>query len=142
MDIDFQILSWYYITIRYIACRYKRQERRAMKKKRTVDDHLPLTHTTYYILLALGSSLHGYGIMQKVEEMSKGTVRLGPGTLYGALSKLEKDGLIVKVDVQERKKNYQLTVLGNRVIQAEYERLHELVERSKPYVEKLGEDLT
>ena len=67
-------------------------------KKKMAGSFLPLTHTTYFILLALINPLHGYGIMKKVEEMSKDSVKLGPGTLYGALSKLEKQGMIEKYD--------------------------------------------
>ena len=46
--------------------------------------YLPLTESTAYILLALSEPLHGYGVMQKVEHISEGTVRIGAGTLYGA----------------------------------------------------------
>lgn len=49
-----------------------------------IDRYRPLTETTYYTLLALAEPLHGYAIMQKVESMGKGSVRIGPGTLYGA----------------------------------------------------------
>ena len=62
-----------------------------------IQRHLPLTEPTYYILLSLTEPLHGYAVMQKVEQLSNGAVSVGPGTLYGALSTLEKDGLIVKV---------------------------------------------
>jgi DNA-binding PadR family transcriptional regulator len=49
---------------------------------------LPLTEASYCIMAALGEPRHGYGIMQAVAETSGGTVRLGPGTLYGALTKM------------------------------------------------------
>lgn len=58
--------------------------------------HLPLTEATYYILTSPVEPLHGYGVMQNVAEISRGKVRFGPGTLHGALSKLEQFGLIIK----------------------------------------------
>ncbi len=78
--------------------------------------YLPLTESTAYTLLALAEPLHGYGVMQKVEAMSDGTVRIGPGTLYGAFSTLESEGLIVKVGEVERRKSYALTEKGRRVL--------------------------
>lgn len=95
--------------------------------------YLPLTHTTYYILISLTTPLHGYGIMQKVEELSEGEVNLGPGTLYGALSKFEKDGLITKMSEEEneRRKSYILTDIGMEIIRQEYERLKALIKRTQ-----------
>ncbi|EKN71284.1 hypothetical protein BABA_02357 [Neobacillus bataviensis LMG 21833] len=109
-------------------------------KKKNAESFLPLTHTTYYILLALIEPLHGYGIMKKVEKMSKGTVRLGPGTLYGALSKLEKQALIVKLDEvnSERKKSYIITDFGFEVVTLEFKRLEDLVQLSHDYLQELG----
>ncbi|RSK28829.1 PadR family transcriptional regulator [Bacillus sp. HMF5848] len=108
--------------------------------KITAESLTPLTHTTYYILLALTEQLHGYGIMQKVDEMSKSKVKLGPGTLYGALSKLEKQGLIVKVEDTERKKCYILTDFGKQVVTFEFKRIEELVEISRHIVRSIGGD--
>ncbi|MFD2680009.1 PadR family transcriptional regulator [Bacillus seohaeanensis] len=99
--------------------------------KKLVNDYLPLTHTTYFILLSLLKPLHGYGIMQKVEEISNGEVKLGPGTLYGALKKLEKDMLITKINGAERKKNYILTNFGKEILEAEYKRLERMIHISK-----------
>jgi DNA-binding PadR family transcriptional regulator len=88
-----------------------------------IDKYLPLTESTYYILLALLEPLHGYGVMQKVEAMSEGTVKIGPGTLYGAFQALEKEGLIVKVGEEERRKIYDLTGKGRQVLKKQVERL-------------------
>src|SRR5512136_2836878 len=88
-----------------------------------VNRYLPLTESTYYILLALAEPLHGYGIMQKVEKLSEGTVRLGPGTLYGALQSLEKEALIVKVGEDERRKIYAMTEKGREVLKRQINRL-------------------
>lgn len=111
-----------------------------MRKQVAAEKYLPLTHTTYFILISLIKPLHGYGIMQNVEEMSKGEVKLGPGTLYGALSKLEKQGVIVKMDEldEERRKHYILTELGKEVVKLEFQRLQNQVEASKKYIEELG----
>jgi len=83
----------------------------------------PLTEATYCILLALAEPLHGYGIMQKVEAGSEGAIRIGPGTLYGALTVLEKERLIARYDEVERRKRYVLTAKGRAVLDAEMRRL-------------------
>ncbi len=88
-----------------------------------IDQYLPLTESTYYILLSLVEPLHGYGIMQKVDVLSEGTVKIGPGTLYGALQALEKESLIVKVGEEERRKIYELTGKGKEVLNKQVERL-------------------
>ena len=61
--------------------------------------YVPMTETGFYILLCLLEESHGYGIVQKVESLTHGEIRLSPGTLYGSLSKMEKDGLIQRVSV-------------------------------------------
>lgn len=76
---------------------------------------LPLTKATSYILLALNEPLHGYGVMQKIDRLSDGTVSVGPGTLYGAFTTLERDGLIAKVGEEERRKIIGLTRFGRQV---------------------------
>ncbi len=78
--------------------------------------YLPLTESTCYILLALAEPMHGYVLMQKVEALSEGTVKIGPGTLYTAFSTLEREGLIVKVDERDRRKSYALTPKGQQVL--------------------------
>lgn len=85
--------------------------------------YLPLTEATYYILLSLVEPMHGYGVMQKVEALSEGTVKVGPGTLYGAFSTLEQEKLIAMVRQEERRKSYQLTEKGRQVLRGQIERL-------------------
>lgn len=85
--------------------------------------YLPLTESTTYILMALAEPLHGYALMQKVDEMSQGTVKIGPGTLYGAFSQLEKEGLIKMVREEERRKSYALTDKGKQVLVEQVRRL-------------------
>ena len=90
--------------------------------------YLPLTESTAYILLALSTPLHGYGVMQKVETMSESTVKVGPGTLYGAFSTLESEGLIVKVGEEDRRKSYTLTDKGKQVLKEHIRRSEILVQ--------------
>jgi len=94
-----------------------------MNESKETSRQLPLTEATYCILLALIQPLHGYGIMQKVEAGSEGAVRIGPGTLYGALTTLEKEKLIVRFDEVDRRKRYFLTAKGRAVLDAEMKRL-------------------
>lgn len=94
-----------------------------MDRDKDIQKYLPLTETTYYTLLALQTPLHGYGVMQKVDEISQGTVKLGAGTLYGAFAQLEKERLIEKVSEEERRKSYQLTESGRHLLESHVERL-------------------
>jgi DNA-binding PadR family transcriptional regulator len=98
-----------------------------MEKKDEIEKYLPLTEATCYILLSLVEPLHGYALMQKVEVMSEGTVKIGPGTLYGAFTVLEKEGLIIKVDERDRRKSYMLTAKGKIVLQEQVRRSEILV---------------
>jgi len=86
-------------------------------------EYLPLTEATYYIMLTLTEPLHGYAVMQEVEKISEGTVRVGPGTLYGVFTTLEKEGLIVKVKEEDRRKSYTLTSKGRAVLLSQVKRL-------------------
>jgi DNA-binding PadR family transcriptional regulator len=92
-------------------------------------ENIALTETTYYILLSLYKPQHGYGIMQQVEELSKGRIRLAAGTLYGALSAMCEKGWIANLPVEEgsRKKEYKITESGLSVLASEIKRLKELV---------------
>jgi DNA-binding PadR family transcriptional regulator len=103
--------------------------------------YLPLTEATYYIMLALEQPLHGYGVMQKVEQISGGTVKVGPGTLYGAFSSLEKEALIWKVNEEERRKSYQLTDKGRRVLVGQIDRLEIMNSNGSPVRERLVNEL-
>jgi DNA-binding PadR family transcriptional regulator len=94
--------------------------------------YLPLTESTAYILLALSEPLHGYGVMQKVDAMSKGTVKIGPGTLYGAFSNLEKEGLSSKVGEESRRKSYTLTEKGRGLLKEHIRRIEILLENGLP----------
>ena len=96
-------------------------------------ENIVLTEAYYYILLSLYKPLHGYGIMQKVEELSHTRLRLAAGTLYGALYSLLDKAWIDALPIEEgsRKKEYLITSLGQTVVLAELERLEELYENGK-----------
>ncbi len=87
----------------------------------------PLTEPTFCILAALAEPRHGYAIMQWVSEATGQRVRLGPGTLYGALTALQSRGFIVPVGEgqvgNERRKVYGLTERGRDLLEAETQRL-------------------
>ena len=99
--------------------------------------YLPLTESTYYIMLTLVEPLHGYAVMQKIEEISNGTVKVGPGTLYGAFTSLEKEGLIVKVKEEERRKSYVLTPKGKKVLMNQIKRLEMMTRNSLSVIDLL-----
>lgn len=90
-----------------------------------------MTETAFYILLCLRSPNHGYGIVQKVERLTDGAIRLAPGTMYGSLSKMEKDGLIRFVREEEKRKIYEITDLGREVLQIELKRIERLYKISQ-----------
>ena len=108
---------------------------------------LPLTPAVFHILLTLADGeTHGYAIMQEVARRSGGSVKLGQGTLYGAISRLLEDGLIEESDERPdpemddtRRRYYRLTNFGGRVLAAETERLADLVRaaRSTKVIRKL-----
>ncbi len=86
-----------------------------------------LTEAVYYILLSLVEPRHGYAIMQHVEAMSRGRLRISAGTMYGALSGLIEKGWIEPLDSDGgRKKEYRITAAGREVLAVELERLREL----------------
>jgi DNA-binding PadR family transcriptional regulator len=102
--------------------------------------YLPLTEATYYIMLALAEPRHGYAVMQKVEEISHGKVRVGPGTLYGVFTTLEKEKLIVKVKEEERRKSYALTDRGKAVLAAQIKRLESMSQSGLAVLKHLKQD--
>ncbi len=93
--------------------------------------YIPMTETGFYILLCLQKPNHGYGIVQLVDKMTDGEIRLAPGTMYGSLSKMEKDGLICFVREEDKRKIYQITELGTEVLQLELKRIERLYRSSK-----------
>mgnify|MGYP002798658904 FL=1 len=88
--------------------------------------YAPMTETGFYILLCFREESHGYNVIRKVKELTDGEVRLGPGTMYGTLSKMEKDGLIRFVREEEKRKIYCITDLGREVLDLEMKRIERL----------------
>lgn len=88
--------------------------------------YVPMTETGFYILLCLRKESHGYGIVQKVESLTEGALKLSPGTMYGSLSKMEKDGLIRFVREEDKRKIYIITELGEQVLDLEMKRIERL----------------
>ena len=95
--------------------------------------NLALTEGVYYILLSLTEPLHGYGIMQHVESLSRGRVKLAAGTLYGALNTLLEKGWITALPEgkESRKKEYVITAQGREMLGFELARLQELLENGR-----------
>jgi len=99
----------------------------------------PLSAQVFHILLALvDGDRHGYGIILDVERETGGSVRLGPGTLYGALKRLVAAGWVVETDRRpdptlddERRRYYRLTEDGHRVLAAETARMASAVARAR-----------
>ena len=86
-----------------------------------------LTEPMYYVLIALIDEECGIDIMQKVVNLSKGRIKVGPGTLYALLGRFEKEGIIKETKVVARKRNYIITDKGKDILREEYERLKSLV---------------
>ena len=93
--------------------------------------YVPMTESGFYILFCLQTPQHGYGISQQVKRMTGGAVSIGAGTMYGTLSKMEKDGLICFTGEEEKRKLYELTPLGREVLDAEQIRIERLYKNSK-----------
>lgn len=100
--------------------------------------NVALTEAVYYILLSLLTPRHGYGIMQNAELLSGGRVKLAAGTLYGAINSLLEKGWIMGLpgEKDSRKKEYVITENGKTVLQAELQRLKELVENGMRIMEE------
>lgn len=105
------------------------------RKEREPEAFVPLTPAVFHILLALADrERHGYGIMQDIAARTDGTMRMGPGTLYGSIKRMLADGLIEESGERpdpelddERRRYYRLTELGRRVLGAEALRLDQLL---------------
>ena len=90
-------------------------------------DQGPMTEAAYYSRLALMRPGHGYGMRQRIRELSGGRLVMGPGTLYGALARMCREGLIVLAEEEGRRKTYTITDAGREALLAEYRRLNRLV---------------
>ena len=93
--------------------------------------YVPMTESGFYILFCLQTPQHGYGISQQVRKLTGGAVTIGAGTMYGTLSKMEKDGLIRFYSEEDKRRLYQLTELGREVLESEIRRIERLYKNSK-----------
>ncbi|EFX95080.1 PadR family transcriptional regulator [Streptococcus sanguinis] len=96
--------------------------------------YVPMTETGFYILFCLQKERHGYSITQKVKELTEGQLSISPGTMYGTLAKMEKDGLIAFVREEEKRKLYSITELGKQILELEIQRIKRLYRNSKEEV--------
>ena len=103
-----------------------------MTKALTPESHLPLSVPVHQILLSMaGRDLHGYSVIQDIRERTRGEVELTASTLYGALSRMLEDELILEVDQpvpepsgsDHRRRYYHITGWGQEVARAEASRL-------------------
>ena len=93
--------------------------------------YVPMTESGFYILFCLQEPQHGYGISQQVKRMTDGDVSISAGTMYGTLSKMEKDGLISFYREEDKRKLYQITELGKEILSLEIKRIERLYKNSK-----------
>ncbi|GAA0760065.1 MULTISPECIES: PadR family transcriptional regulator [Clostridium] len=100
-----------------------------------------LTEPMYYILISLIEERCGVDIMASVEELSKGRVNVGPGTLYALLGRFEKEGMIRETEVVGRKRSYIITEKGLEILKDEYERLIMLIKDGKSFFGGIYDDI-
>lgn len=107
-----------------------------VKIEKILKSYMPMTETAFYILLALEKPRHGYGIIKFVEELTIGRIILGSGTIYGTLTKMQRDGIITVFSDDKRKKVYEVTDIGKKLMQQEMSRLKELHMNAMLYEEE------
>ena len=93
--------------------------------------YVPMTETGFYILYCLMTPQHGYGISRQVSWLTNGEVTIGAGTMYGTLSKMEKDGMIEFDHEEEKRRLYRITPLGREVLERELRRIERLYRNSR-----------
>jgi DNA-binding PadR family transcriptional regulator len=86
-----------------------------------------MTEAMYYVLLALTNPAHGYKLMQEISDVSQGRLKMGPGTLYGVLTRMQGDKLIRMAEDDGRRKIYRITHEGEDALRVEYRRLAAMV---------------
>lgn len=103
------------------------------KQKQFSNPDVPLSPPIFYILLSLATSdRHGYDIMKQVEHDSQGKIKLGAGTLYGAIKRMLEEKLIIEQETNHaRRKYYHLTEKGRGIFSSELQRLNDAVELAK-----------
>ena len=113
-----------------------------MARGKALDEDI-LTDSTYYILLTLVKSMHGYGIMQAVQEFSQGEMVIGPASLYTIIKKLQNADLIQLLeDDEERRKTYILTLKGKEILKKDIKRRITMVRHGEEALKYLeGDDV-
>ena len=104
-----------------------------MSLEKVLKSYLPMTETAFYILLSLTEPRHGYGIIKHVAEITKERIRLGSGTVYGTLTKMQKDSIITVYADERRKTVYEISDIGKTLILTEIGRLKELHQNAVRY---------
>ena len=87
-----------------------------------------MTEAMFYVLLTLVHPNHGYQLMTSIKEVSNGRIIMGPGTLYGILTRMQKEKLIRILEDDGRRKTYKITEAGLAALHEEYKRLGNMVE--------------
>lgn len=93
--------------------------------------YIPMTETGFYILYSLQNEQHGYGITKQVKVLTGGEINISAGTMYGSLSKMEKDGLIRFIREEEKRRLYIITELGQEILNIELRRIERIYKNSK-----------
>lgn len=107
-----------------------------MEIEKILKSYVPMTETAFYILLSLPIPRHGYGIIKHVEELTEGRLVLGSGTIYGTLTKMQRDGIITVYADEKRKTIYEITDVGKVLMRYEMNRLKELHANARKYKEE------
>ena len=125
------------IRVAYATIMLRDISRRIIEGGGTVAEQGPMTEAMYYILLALLRPGHGYGMMQRIRELSGGRLEMGPGTLYGVLSRMNREGWIVLTGEEGRRKTYAITEVGKTALLVEYDRIKRMAADGK-LLEEVG----
>jgi len=102
-----------------------------MDSKKLLSAYLPMTETAFYILLSMSEPRHGYGIAKFVSELTKERIKLGSGTIYGTLTKMQRDGIIAVFDDTEKRIVYEITDTGKELLRAEMGRISRVYDDMK-----------
>jgi DNA-binding PadR family transcriptional regulator len=104
-----------------------------------VKKYIPMTETIFYALLSVLVPRHGYAIMQYVDELTNGRIRLGTGTLYTMVGRLVSDNVIVIASVEGGKKSYQITSIGQELLNIELVRLEKQLQDGRNVLQGEGD---
>lgn len=96
----------------------------------------PMTEAMYYVFLSLAQPTHGYAMMQEIRRLSHDRVQIGPGTLYGLLTRMQAEGWIQQEESDGRRKTYALTDAGRQALEQEYRRLRCMLDDGRPIIEE------